>query len=87
VLHAEEDRHPVRIRILSEDPQASLVDFFENRSIGVALRQVVSPGTCRQQEYLQAISEYDIVFSIGPPEPERPTSPWRWPPRRSSRNG
>src|ERR1035437_10212151 len=31
------------IRILKEEPSTSLVDFFENRSVGPALRQVVSP--------------------------------------------
>ncbi len=54
------------IRILRDDPNASLVDFFENRAVGAALRQVVSPRNVRQQEYLQAIAEHDIVFSIGP---------------------
>ena len=54
------------IRILKDDPEASLVDFFENRSLGPALRQVVTPRNVRQQEYLQAIAEYDIVFAIGP---------------------
>jgi phosphate starvation-inducible PhoH-like protein len=54
------------VRILKEDPEASLVDFFENRAVGAVLRQVVSPRNVRQQDYLQAISEHDIVFSIGP---------------------
>ena len=53
------------IRILKEEPSTSLVDFFENRSVGPALRQVVSPRNVRQQEYLQAILEHDIVFAIG----------------------
>ena len=42
------------IRILREEPGTSLVDFFENRSVGPALRQVVSPRNVRQQEYLKA---------------------------------
>jgi len=54
------------IRVLKEDPGASLVDFFENRAVGPALRQVVSPRSVRQQEYLQAIGDNDIVFAIGP---------------------
>src|SRR5450756_1436007 len=54
------------IRILTEEPSTSLVDFFENRSVGPALRQVVSPRDVRQQEYRQAVLEYDIVFAIGP---------------------
>jgi phosphate starvation-inducible PhoH-like protein len=54
------------VRILKEDPAASLVDFFENRSLGPALRQVVTPRNVRQQEYLQAIAENDLVLAIGP---------------------
>ena len=54
------------IRILREDPACSLVDFFENRSLGPALRQVVTPRNVRQQEYLQALAENDLVFAIGP---------------------
>jgi phosphate starvation-inducible PhoH-like protein len=54
------------VRILKEDPTASLVDFFENRSLGPALRQVVTPRNVRQQEYLQAIAENDLVLAIGP---------------------
>jgi phosphate starvation-inducible PhoH-like protein len=54
------------IRIVKEDPEASLVDFFENSAVGPALRQVVSPRNVRQQDYLQAIVEHDIVFAIGP---------------------
>jgi phosphate starvation-inducible PhoH-like protein len=54
------------VRVLKDDPAASLVDFFENRSLGPALRQVVTPRNVRQQEYLQAMAEHDLVFSIGP---------------------
>lgn len=57
---------PSAIRIVKDDPSASLVDFFENRSVGAALRQVVTPRNVRQQEYLQAIGERDVVFAIGP---------------------
>jgi len=54
------------VRILKDEPTASLVEFFENRSLGPALRQVVTPRNVRQQEYLAAIAENDLVFSIGP---------------------
>ena len=55
------------IRIVRDDPDASLVDFFfENRSVGPSLRQVVSPRSVRQQEYLNAIQDHDVVFAIGP---------------------
>ncbi len=54
------------VRIVKEEPQASLVDFFENRAMGPALRQVVSPRNIRQQEYVQAILDTDVTFAIGP---------------------
>jgi phosphate starvation-inducible PhoH-like protein len=54
------------IRIVKEEPSASLVDFFENRAMGPALRQVVSPRNIRQQEYVQAILDFDVTFAIGP---------------------
>lgn len=57
---------PLAVRILKEEPETSLLDFFENRAVGPALRQVVSPRNVRQQDYLQAIGEHDIVFAIGP---------------------
>ena len=55
------------IRIVKEDPDASLVEFFfENSAVGPSLRQVVSPRSVRQQEYLSAIQDHDVVFAIGP---------------------
>jgi phosphate starvation-inducible PhoH-like protein len=54
------------IRILKEEPEMSLIDFFENRSVGPALSRVVSPRNVRQQDYLQAVLDHDIVFAIGP---------------------
>ncbi|MCC6132203.1 MAG: PhoH family protein [Acidobacteria bacterium] len=54
------------IRVLKENPEASLSSLFESRSVSPALRQVVSPRSLRQQEYLSAIAEHDIVFGIGP---------------------
>ncbi len=54
------------IRLVKESPEVSLLEFFENRSVGPALRNAVSPRNMRQQEYLAAVQEHDIVFAIGP---------------------
>ncbi len=54
------------IRLLKENPEASVADFFDNRSVSPLLRQVVTPRSPRQQDYLSAIAEFDIVFGIGP---------------------
>ena len=54
------------IRVVSEDPEASLIDFFTGGGLLAAVRRVVSPRSLNQQRYLQAMLEDDIVISIGP---------------------
>jgi phosphate starvation-inducible PhoH-like protein len=54
------------IRVVSEDPEASLIDFFTGGGLLTAVRRVVSPRSLNQQRYLQAMLEDDIVISIGP---------------------
>jgi phosphate starvation-inducible PhoH-like protein len=54
------------IRVVSEDPGASLIDFFTGGGLLTAIRRVVSPRSLNQQRYLQAMLEDDIVVSIGP---------------------
>ena len=57
---------PTAIRVVSEDPQANLIDFFTGGGLLTAVRRVVSPRSLNQQRYLQAMLEDDIVISIGP---------------------
>jgi phosphate starvation-inducible PhoH-like protein len=54
------------IRVVREDPQASLAEFFTGGGLLGAVRRVVSPRSLNQQRYLQAMLEDDIVVSIGP---------------------
>jgi phosphate starvation-inducible protein PhoH and related proteins len=54
------------IRVLGEDPQASLVEFFGGNGLLSAVRRVVSPRSLNQQRYLQSMLDHDIVISIGP---------------------
>jgi phosphate starvation-inducible PhoH-like protein len=54
------------IRVVREDPQASLAEFFTGGGLLAAVRRVVSPRSLNQQRYLQAMLEDDIVISIGP---------------------
>ena len=54
------------VRVLSETPEANLVDFFTDESLQGALRKIVTPRNVRQKEYLQAIQDHDMTFSIGP---------------------
>ena len=54
------------IRVLRESPDASLVDFFMPQGLVGTVSTKVAPRSLMQQQYLQAMSEYDIVISIGP---------------------
>lgn len=54
------------IRVVAEAPETSLVDFFMGNGILGAARQLVAPRSLKQQLYLKAMSEFDLVISIGP---------------------
>jgi phosphate starvation-inducible protein PhoH and related proteins len=54
------------IRVASESPETSLVDFFLPEGILAAVRRLVTPRSFKQQLYIKAMAEYDIVISIGP---------------------
>ena len=54
------------VRVMRDKPEMNLVDFFTDDSLGSALRRVVSPRNLAQKMYLQAISDNDIVFGVGP---------------------
>ena len=54
------------IRVISEVKDSSLVDFFLPEGMLAAVRRLVAPRSFKQQLYLQAMIDYDIVISIGP---------------------
>ena len=54
------------IRVVAESPESSLVDFFLPEGMLAAARRQVAPRTFKQQLYMQAMIDYDIVISIGP---------------------
>ena len=54
------------IRVLKEDPSASLVEFFTESPFGPSLRAVVSARNTKQRIYVQTIDKHDLVFAIGP---------------------
>ncbi|MEM9291748.1 MAG: PhoH family protein [Acidobacteriota bacterium] len=53
-------------RVLQEDPKASLQDFFRPSGLLASVQRVITPRTLRQQLYMKAMVEHDIVLSIGP---------------------
>jgi len=54
------------VRVMRDKPDLSLVDFFTDDTLAPAMRRVVSPRNLAQKMYLQAITDHDIVFGVGP---------------------
>jgi phosphate starvation-inducible PhoH-like protein len=57
---------PIAIRVIEDDPHASLVDFFLPTGLLASVRRLITPRSAKQQLYMQAMVDYDIVISIGP---------------------
>jgi phosphate starvation-inducible PhoH-like protein len=54
------------IRVFAEAPETSLVDFFLPEGTLASVRRLVAPRSFKQQLYMQAMIDHDIVISIGP---------------------
>ncbi len=54
------------IRVLAEDPAASLLEFFLPEGLLASVRRLVTPRSIKQQLYIKAMVEYDLVITIGP---------------------
>jgi phosphate starvation-inducible protein PhoH and related proteins len=54
------------IRVVTESPESSLVDFFLPEGMMASVRRLVAPRSFKQQLYVQAMIDHDLVISIGP---------------------
>jgi phosphate starvation-inducible PhoH-like protein len=54
------------IRVLKEDPGASLVEFFVETPFGPTLKSTITARNIKQRLYVQTIDRHDLVFAIGP---------------------
>jgi phosphate starvation-inducible PhoH-like protein len=54
------------IRVASESPGSSLVEFFQPEGMLAAVRRLISPRSAKQQLYLQSMIDHDLVIAIGP---------------------
>ncbi len=54
------------VRVARDKPEANLVEFFTDDKVSSSVRRVVTPRNMAQKLYLQAISDMDIVFGVGP---------------------
>ncbi len=60
----EEDFH-IALDLLEEGQGDRLGDFFPSKPLNLS-RKSVTPKSLNQQDYIQAIKSYDLVFGIGP---------------------
>jgi len=54
------------IRVITESPRTSLVEFFLPDGPLAAVRRLVAPRSLNQLLYLKAMCEFDLVITIGP---------------------
>ena len=54
------------LRVLEEDPNVDLVEFFTDASIPDSVKRLVVPRNLKQRLFIQALTRFDIVFAIGP---------------------
>ena len=56
----------IALRLIQEDPQVSLREFFSSRIAPPSAKKTVVPRSANQLRYLRAIESNDIVMGIGP---------------------
>lgn len=56
----------VAMRLIRQDPDVSLEDYFVDAVIYPAKNKKIMPRSLHQRAYLRAMDEHDIVFGIGP---------------------
>jgi phosphate starvation-inducible PhoH-like protein len=61
----KEEDFQIALDLLEEDRTRNLEDFFPSEALNLS-RKSVTPKSLNQQEYIQAIKTYDLVFGIGP---------------------
>ncbi len=54
------------IRVIREAPETSLVEFFSGEAAVAATRRMISPRSLNQQAYVKAMTDHDMVISVGP---------------------
>ncbi len=54
------------VRVLEEDLELDLVNFFLDSSLPANLKRYVVPRNINQRLYIQAVTSHDYVFSVGP---------------------
>lgn len=54
------------LRVLEEDPEVDLVNFFTDATIPESVKRLLVPRNLKQRLFIQAVVKNDIVFAVGP---------------------
>ncbi len=54
------------LRVVAEEPSASLIDFFRSGALIQASRRLVAPRSLNQKRYLRAMLDHELVITTGP---------------------
>jgi len=54
------------VRVLEEDLEVDLVDFFLDASISTTLKRYIVPRNLNQRRFIRAVTDHDYVFATGP---------------------
>ena len=54
------------VRVLEEDIEVDLVEFFLDASLGRSLRRFITPRNLNQRLFIRSVSSHDYVFVTGP---------------------
>ena len=60
------DEYRTAVRVLEEDPEIDLVEFFLDASIPGSLKRYVVPRNLNQRLFIRSVYSYDYVFVTGP---------------------
>lgn len=60
------DEFQTGVRVLEEDDEIDLVEFFLDASIPPTLKRFLAPRNLNQRLFIQSVASHDSVFAIGP---------------------
>jgi phosphate starvation-inducible PhoH-like protein len=60
------EEYRTAVRVLEEDAEANLVEFFLDASIPASLRRFVIPRNLNQRLFIRSVAAHDCVFVVGP---------------------
>ena len=60
------DEYQTAVRVLEEDLEIDLVEFFLDADIPGALKRLVVPRNLNQRLFIKSVCQHDFVFGVGP---------------------